>query len=138
MVSSVGGLCARSLVQAPWSGAVTDSSHSSILLAHCYYRERGGEDTSFEAEVALLTRNGRSVASYVRSSREIDDLGLLGRVFLPLRGIWAVDTSRALSGLLRRTVPCIAHFQNTFPLISPSAYVVCRQQGVPVVQTLRN
>ncbi len=107
-------------------------------MAHCYYRERGGEDTSFEAEVALLTHHGCSVASYVRSSREIDDLGLLGCVSLPFRAIWAADTNRALSGLLRRTVPCIAHFQNTFPLISPSAYGVCRQQGVPVVQTLRN
>jgi glycosyltransferase involved in cell wall biosynthesis len=32
----------------------------------------------------------------------------------------------------------VAHFHNTFPLISPSAYAACQDNGVPVVQTLHN
>jgi glycosyltransferase involved in cell wall biosynthesis len=34
--------------------------------------------------------------------------------------------------------PDIAHFHNTFPLISPSVYYACAEAGVPVVQTLHN
>jgi glycosyltransferase involved in cell wall biosynthesis len=32
----------------------------------------------------------------------------------------------------------LAHFHNTFPLISPSAYAACQDNAVPVVQTLHN
>jgi glycosyltransferase involved in cell wall biosynthesis len=34
--------------------------------------------------------------------------------------------------------PALAHFHNTFPLISPAAYFACRRAEVPVVQTLHN
>ncbi len=34
--------------------------------------------------------------------------------------------------------PDLAHFHNTFPLISPSAYYALRRQHVPIVQTLSN
>jgi len=34
--------------------------------------------------------------------------------------------------------PNVAHFHNTFPLISPSAYYAARDEGVAVVQTLHN
>jgi glycosyltransferase involved in cell wall biosynthesis len=34
--------------------------------------------------------------------------------------------------------PHVAHFHNTFPLISPAAYYTCRAAGIPVVQTLHN
>ena len=45
---------------------------------------------------------------------------------------------RELGELVRRERPNVAHFHNTFPLITPSAYAACREQGVPVVQTLHN
>src|SRR5262249_24630472 len=32
----------------------------------------------------------------------------------------------------------IAHFHNTFPLISPAAYYACNDMGIPVVQSLHN
>jgi glycosyltransferase involved in cell wall biosynthesis len=34
--------------------------------------------------------------------------------------------------------PDIAHFHNTFPLLSPAVYYACQREGVPVVQTLHN
>jgi glycosyltransferase involved in cell wall biosynthesis len=42
---------------------------------------------------------------------------------------------RRLIGVVR---PDVAHFENTFPLVSPAAYYACRAEQVPVVQTLRN
>jgi glycosyltransferase involved in cell wall biosynthesis len=39
---------------------------------------------------------------------------------------------------LRRERPALAHFHNTFPLISPAAYYACHREGIPVVQSLHN
>ena len=44
----------------------------------------------------------------------------------------------ALRRLIAEQRPDVAHFHNTFPQISPAAYVACREAGVPVVQTLHN
>src|SRR5208282_3887214 len=43
-----------------------------------------------------------------------------------------------LQDILARESPDVAHFHNTFPLISPSAYYACSAAGVPAVQTLHN
>jgi glycosyltransferase involved in cell wall biosynthesis len=43
-----------------------------------------------------------------------------------------------LRSLLQREKPDLAHFHNTFPLISPAAYYACQQEGIPVVQSLHN
>jgi glycosyltransferase involved in cell wall biosynthesis len=45
---------------------------------------------------------------------------------------------KELRRLIRKTRPDVAHFENTFPLVSPAAYYACHSEGVPVVQTLRN
>src|SRR5205814_1104988 len=39
---------------------------------------------------------------------------------------------------IRAQRPRVAHFHNTFPLISPAAYYAARAEGVGVVQTLHN
>jgi glycosyltransferase involved in cell wall biosynthesis len=106
-----------------------------ILMAHNYYQHRGGEDESFEAEAHLLETRGHEVIRYYRHSDEIE-----GRS-LPVVGagsVWSWRTRRELRRLVRETRPEIAHFQNTFPLISPSAYSLAREEGIPVVQSLRN
>src|SRR5256885_9646083 len=54
------------------------------------------------------------------------------------RSIWAASSYRAVKRLVSLEKPDIAHFHNTFPLISPSAYYACAEAGVPVVQTLHN
>ena len=51
---------------------------------------------------------------------------------------WSRSTYDELTRLLRHERPDVAHFHNTFPLITPSAYAACRDAGVPVVQTLHN
>ncbi|GAP62436.1 hypothetical protein ARMA_0859 [Ardenticatena maritima] len=40
--------------------------------------------------------------------------------------------------LIRERKPDVAHFHNTFLMISPAAYYACQEEGVPVVQTLHN
>jgi glycosyltransferase involved in cell wall biosynthesis len=111
-----------------------------ILLAHDYYRSSApsGEDAVFRNERELLERNHNEVIAFERFNDDIDDSRLGNRVQLALDGAWSKPTYEQLSELVRRTHPDLAHFHNTFPLISPSAYAACRDNGVPVVQTLHN
>jgi len=106
-----------------------------ILLVHNRYQQPGGEDVVFEAETALLRAHGHEVVQYVEDNAEIPSLNL-ARVAVGT--IWSRRAVRRLQGRLAELRPHLAHFHNTFPLISPAAYVACRRAGVPVVQTLHN
>src|SRR6266542_197533 len=111
-----------------------------VLLAHDYYRSSApsGEDAVFRNERALLERNGVEVTAFERFNDDIDDSSLRNRLGLALDGAWSQRTYEKLSEVLRSSRPDVAHFHNTFPLISPSAYAACQDHGVPVVQTLHN
>lgn len=109
-----------------------------ILLAHNRYREPGGEDGVFENERALLEAAGQEVVVYERHNDEINPNSLLQLVDYSRRTVWATDSVREIRKLLRCVRPDVAHFHNTFPLISPAAYYACAAEHVPVVQTLSN
>jgi hypothetical protein len=105
------------------------------LLVHNRYQQPGGEDAVFEAEAALLQRHGHDVEQWVEDNREIPTTPTAR---LAAHTVWSSPAVRRLEAILHRTRPEVVHFHNTFPLISPAAYVTCRRQGVPVVQTLHN
>jgi glycosyltransferase involved in cell wall biosynthesis len=109
-----------------------------VLILHNSYQQLGGEDVVVAQEAALLRGAGHEVIEYRRSNTEIDDLSLWSKSTLPLRAVWSGRAMRHLRALLRREKPHVAHFHNTFPMISPSLYSVCQEMGVPVVQTLHN
>lgn len=111
-----------------------------VLLVHNYYRsgQPGGEDVAFRQECALLESAGAQVVTYTRSNDEVDerDLRAVAAAATGLR--WSRRTLRELGEIARRERPDVAHFHNTFPLVSVSGYAACRRHGVPVVQTLHN
>lgn len=112
--------------------------HYSILKVHNRYQQPGGEDESVRGECALLTRAGHRVIEYFRDNHEIESYKLVKTISLGARTVWAWDSCAQIRELLRAEKPDLAHFDNTFPLISPGAYYECCKAGVPVVQTLRN
>jgi glycosyltransferase involved in cell wall biosynthesis len=109
-----------------------------ILLVHNFYRQHGGETAVFEAERRMLQAAGHSVISYTRDSNEIEGFGPWQRAALAPAAIWARDSHREIGALIASESPDVAHFTNTFPLISPSAYYACRTARVPVVQSIHN
>lgn len=109
-----------------------------ILVAHNFYQSPGGEDAVCEAEVRLLRESGHEVVEYRRYNAEIEQYTLCEKVSLGWRTSWSERTDRELRKLVSREQPDVAHFHNTFPLISPSGYHACQSAGVPVVQTLHN
>jgi glycosyltransferase involved in cell wall biosynthesis len=109
-----------------------------ILLVHNTYQHPGGEDVVFRAECDLLSNAGHHVSTYTRTNLEIADYSWLKRVGSGPRTIWSWESKKELAERIAREKPDVAHFHNTFPLISPSAFMACREAGVPVVQTLHN
>jgi len=106
-----------------------------ILVAHNFYKQPGGEDQCMAAEIAMLRAHGHEVTQYCLRNESID---AMGRLRLAARTIWSRTAVRELRELFRTHRPQIAHFHNTFPLISPSAYYAARAEGVRVVQTVHN
>lgn len=111
-----------------------------ILMVHDYYSIRGGEDSCFERETALLERNNVKVIGYSRKNTDeaAGSLSWNSRLALGIRTIWSHSDYQALRRLISRERPDLMHVQNSFPLISPSAYYAARHEGIPVVQTLHN
>ena len=95
-----------------------------VLLAHNHYRSSApsGEDAVYRNERDLLENAGLEVITYERYNDDIDDSTFHKRCELALSGEWSKQSYNEFSTLIRAKRPDIAHFHNTFPLISPSAY----------------
>lgn len=107
----------------------------NILMAHNYYQQPGGEDQIFAAESELLESRGHRVVRFVLHNERVEEMS---RAELARKTVWNADVYRELRELIREENIEVAHFQNTFPLISPAAYYAARAEGVPVVQSLHN
>jgi glycosyltransferase involved in cell wall biosynthesis len=106
-----------------------------ILIAHNLYQQAGGEDQCVSAEIEILRAHGHEVTEYRLHN---DEINAMGRLVVGLRTVWSQPAFQELRSLFRRYRPQIAHFHNTFPLISPAAYYAARLEGIRVVQSLHN
>lgn len=109
-----------------------------ILLVHNAYQQSGGEDAVASAEAQLLQAHGHEIVPYFRFNSELRGSAWPGKISAGVNTIWSSGSYREIRDLLARKKPQIAHFHNTFPLLSPAAYYACQDAGIPVVQTLHN
>jgi glycosyltransferase involved in cell wall biosynthesis len=107
----------------------------NILCVHNYYQNPGGEDSVFESEKSLLESNDNTVIQYIENNNKLNNTGKLKSAY---NTIWSKESKQKIYQLLQEEKPDVAHFHNTFLLISPSAYYACKEAGVTVVQTLHN
>jgi glycosyltransferase involved in cell wall biosynthesis len=108
-----------------------------ILLGHNYYQQPGGEDAVFKAEVLMLKKHGHDVCVYERHNAEVRaDLFSKIRQLFSFR--WSKRSYDEVRALIREFKPDVAHFHNTFFMMTPSVYDACRDEGVFVVQSLHN
>jgi glycosyltransferase involved in cell wall biosynthesis len=105
----------------------------TVLSIHNFYQQPGGEDTVFATEVATLERQGHRVIRYEEHNDRIGNGALAG-----IATIWNHASYRRIRDTVSEHRPDVAHFHNTFPLISPAAYYAVQRLGVPVVQQLSN
>jgi glycosyltransferase involved in cell wall biosynthesis len=106
-----------------------------ILAVHNYYQQPGGEEQIFNTEAALLESYGHEVVRYTLDNDQIAEMNSL---VLAQKTLWNSAVYQDLRSLIRQKKPQIAHFHNTFPLVSPAAYYAAQDEGVAVVQTLHN
>lgn len=106
-----------------------------VLLVHNHYLRPGGEDTVFEAERSLLEHMGHKVITFVENNARLKNMNPFKAA---ANAVWSKDAQQKLRRVIQQTRPDIAHFHNTFLMISPAAYYTCKEAGVPVVQTLHN
>lgn len=107
----------------------------NILLVHNQYQQLGGEDTIFATEAKLLESYGHNVYRYQMDNNSLKTMNPFA---VTKATLWNSRVYQEIRALIRKTKPQIAHFHNTFPLISPSAYYAARAEGVPVIQTIHN
>ena len=106
-----------------------------ILLCHNYYRQRGGEDISFDTECQLLRDSGHEVITYTRHN---DDTQNATRISSAINTVWNRHSFQEVTALIKKHRPDILHATNTFPLLSPACLMAAKKQRVPVVLALRN
>ncbi len=115
-------------------------------MIHNRYQQSGGEDSVFQSEAEVLSDAGHTILRYERDNRELDHGAancstLLNAASLAANTIWSGKSYRELlqsTGHDQPGRPDVAHFHNTLPLISPSAHWACKENAIPVVQTLHN
>lgn len=106
-----------------------------ILLIHNYYQQAGGEGLVFKAESELLQSLGHTVVHYTLHN---DQLAPENPLTTASKMLWNRQVYQAICDLVKKEKIQIAHFHNTFPLISPAAYYAARAAGAAVIQTLHN
>lgn len=119
-------------------GGTGDLHKPGVLVIHNHYQQAGGEDAVVRAETALLRQHGHRVTEYIRENSAIAEFGWLHKASLLLSTTWNQRVYSELRRLIRAERPDVAHCHNLVPLISPAAYLACKAEGVPVVQTLHN
>ena len=106
-----------------------------IAVIHNRYLQSGGEDAAVTAQLRLLGANGVAVARFETSNAELLKMGDIARAATT---VWNASAGRDFQAFLAREKPRVAHFHNTFPLLSPAVYAAARREGIPVVQSLHN
>lgn len=106
-----------------------------ILTVHNNYQQPGGEEQIFATETALLESYGHEILRYTLDN---DRIATTNPLLLAKNTLWNSTVYRELRSLIHAKQPQVAHFHNTFPLISPAAYYAARDEGVAVIQTLHN
>jgi glycosyltransferase involved in cell wall biosynthesis len=103
-----------------------------VLVAHAYYRIRGGEDRYVDEqahllsaihEVELFTRRNEHLSGPARAATSI--LGVGGG-------------SRALAKKLDDFRPDLVHVHNVYPALGPIVHRETARRGIPLVMTVHN
>lgn len=109
-----------------------------ILQIHNYYQYSGGEDVVLKNEFDLLTAHGHEVIQFTKSNTELENYSFVEKSKLFFEAAYSNISYNKISELIKRSKPDVCHVHNTMPLISPSVYYACKENNIPVVQTLHN
>ncbi len=104
-----------------------------ILIAHSFYRVRGGEDRYVAQQVDLLREAGHDVRLEARANVELP-----ADPYTAARMTYGRREHRRMLRLLDRFEPDIVHLHNPYPSFGPSVHLAASHRRVPLVQTTHN
>ena len=107
-----------------------------ILLIHNRYKQKGGEDSVFDAEYELLKKHGNQVEELIFDNNNIQSLK--DKVSISFKIVFNHYSKKMLKIVIRRFKPDIIHIHNLFYVASPSILYEASKQNIPVVLTLHN
>ncbi len=107
-----------------------------ILFVHNYYQHTGGEDQVFLAEKNLMNGRGHEVHSYTVNNDNVHSIWT--KINTAINLSYSSNSKNIFSIELKKVKPDIVHCHNFFPLLTPSIFDACRENGIPVVLTLHN
>lgn len=110
----------------------------TILIAHNYYQQAGGEDTVVQNEKQLLEQHGHKVILYTRHNNELRSMNGIKKLLLPFSLLFTLRTYRDIKRIIKEEKIDIVHVHNTLSLISPAVYYAGLRMHKPVVQTIHN
>lgn len=110
--------------------------NKKILQVHNRYQDLGGEDVVVAREKKMLEEAGYQVVQYIVSNEELTTIWrkLKTALFLP----YSFEYKRKLKQELQKHKPDVVHVHNFLPILTPSVFYACKEQGIPVVLTLHN
>ena len=106
-------------------------------MGHNYYQQPGGEDGFFLTELALLKQSGHEVSVLERHNDEIKP-GIASRIAHAASLRFSKNSYEQTRALIQKFKPEVAHFHNTFFVMTPAVLYACRDEGVPVAVSLHN
>ena len=125
-----------------------------VLLVNAFHHLRGGVERTYLDESRWLagaghevlhfaTRHARNLpsptAAHFAPAADFGERAPAGRLLSQLpRALWSRPAARAMEGLLRETVPDIAHLHAPSRYLTPAILRPLERAGVPVVMTLHD
>ncbi|MGE8293030.1 MAG: glycosyltransferase family 4 protein [Sphingobacterium sp.] len=103
-----------------------------ILIIHTYYQTPGGEDTVFQQELSLLSKDHQ-----VRTLTFQNKKGWQGAL-QTFGSIWNIFAANRLKKTIREFKPDVIHLHNTHYAAGPILLRTIAKQGIPQVMTLHN
>jgi len=107
-----------------------------VLITHNSYQIRGGEDSVVRDEFELLTRGGVDCRLFSVTNDEI--VSVVAKFKTGFNVVYNFEARRSMRRVIREFRPHVVHVHNFFPLLSPSIFDACRDEGTPSVMTLHN
>jgi glycosyltransferase involved in cell wall biosynthesis len=105
------------------------------MLVHNRYVRAGGEDSVLETEKQVLLSHGHKIVEFLEDNKCIEGMSRTAAM-APL--VWSVPQARRMAAFIDEHRPDLVHIHNLYYRIGPAIYYVCKQKGLPVVQTLHN
>jgi glycosyltransferase involved in cell wall biosynthesis len=107
-----------------------------ILLVHNYFKDPGGEETYVDMINNLLKKNGNYVHLYTKHNQIIEKMNFLQKISLVMGMFWNSKANTEIGKIIKTFKPNVVHFNNIYPLISPSVYWICKKNNVRIIQSI--